>query len=265
MKSLNFLILIGVCSGLGSGLVSGLVNAAAGTGVNPQDSKPQLFLVGDSTMAVKAEDRRPETGWGEKLVAKFTTKISIQNHAVNGRSSKSFRDEGRWDTILKQLQPGDFVFIQFGHNDEKVNDPSRYTNPYSSFRANLKRYVEETRSHHATPLLLSSIVRRNFNTAGTLIDDHGPYPAVVRELARTMQIDFIDLNTLSEHFVSGLGVKESANYYLHVPAGHPNYPKGKTDNTHLNPAGADAIASMVAKALCEKDIALKDYLKSCPL
>lgn len=244
---------------LAVGFAIAIVNPLA----NAKNSKPQLFLVGDSTMAIKAEERRPETGWGEKLVEKFSPHISIHNYAVNGRSSKSFRDEGRWAIVLKQLQPGDFVFIQFGHNDEKMNDPSRYTNPYSSYRANLQRYVEDVRNYQATPVLLSSIVRRHFNEAGSLIDDHGPYPAVVRQLANELQVDFIDLNTLTERFVSDLGVDESTHYYLHIPAGHSHYPEGKIDNTHLNAKGADAIATMVTNALCKKTLKLKRYIKTC--
>jgi lysophospholipase L1-like esterase len=226
--------------------------------------KTNLFLVGDSTMAIKKADRRPETGWGEKLRDLFKPSLIIHNHAVNGRSSKSFIAEGRWQTVIDQLQPGDFVFIQFGHNDQKANDPTRFTNPYSSYRKNLHRYVEDTRSRQATPILLSSIVRRNFNEAGTLIDDHGPYPAVMRELASYLQVDFIDLNTLTESFVSELGVEESAKYYLHVaPRSNNNYPDGKLDNTHLNPKGAKIVAQMVTNSLCEQSHNLSKFMIDC--
>lgn len=225
---------------------------------------PILFMVGDSTMAIKLDEKRPETGWGEKLVAYFQPRLKISNHAMNGRSSKSFRDEGRWQAVLNQLQPGDYVFIQFGHNDQKVNDPARFTNPYSSYRANLQSFVEETRAKHAIPVLLSSIVRRNFNEQGTLVDTHGPYPAVVRQLANELEVAFIDLHTLSERLVSERGANDSRELYLHLqPGEHVNYPQGVEDNTHLNPAGADAIAGLVASQLCQSNLPLKKYLRSC--
>ncbi|MBR9911454.1 MAG: rhamnogalacturonan acetylesterase [Gammaproteobacteria bacterium] len=225
---------------------------------------PRLFLVGDSTLSIKSADKRPETGWGEKLVEYVRPPLQIHNHARNGRSSKSFREEGLWQVVLDALQPGDFVFIQFGHNDQKVNDPTRFTNPYSSYRANLRRYVEEVRAAKATPLLLSSIVRRNFNAAGTLVDSHGPYPAVMRQLARDLEVEFIDLHTLSEQLVSKSGVERSRDLFLHLPAAtHPNYPEGVADNTHLNPAGADAIAGLVVKELCQRQHPLHEQLRNC--
>ena len=125
--------------------------------------KPILFLIGDSTMANKDKpDKNPEHGWGQVLPQFLTTEIELQNHAMNGRSSKSFRTEGRWDKVEKQLKKGDFVVIQFGHNDQKVKDSTKFTNPYTQYRANLERYVNETRAKGATPILMTSIVRRDF-------------------------------------------------------------------------------------------------------
>src|SRR6218665_587522 len=138
---------------------------------------PTLFLIGDSTMANKDNpEKNPEHGWGQVLSQFFTTGIEIQNHAMNGRSSKSFRTEGRWDKVEKQLKKGDFVIIEFGHNDQKLKDSTKFTNPYTQYRANLERYVNETRAKGATPILMTSIVRRDFNENGVLIDTHKDYP-----------------------------------------------------------------------------------------
>ncbi|MEC8884315.1 MAG: rhamnogalacturonan acetylesterase, partial [Bacteroidota bacterium] len=139
--------------------------------------KPTLYLIGDSTMADKKNpEENPEHGWGQVLPELLNDAIEVSNHAVNGRSSKSFITEGRWETVLETLKKGDFVFIQFGHNDQKFKDSTRYTNPFTQYRYNLERYVKETREAGATPILMSSIVRRKFNEHGTLEDTHGNYP-----------------------------------------------------------------------------------------
>ena len=122
-----------------------------------------VFMIGDSTMANKPlAKENQERGWGQMLPIYLQGKIKVDNHAVNGRSSKSFMDEGRWDKVMEKLRPGDFVIIQFGHNDEKEKSPDRYTVPGGSFDDNLRRYVNDTKSKGATPILMNSIARRNF-------------------------------------------------------------------------------------------------------
>jgi len=245
-------------------LLLGCVLSVACFAASPQPAAVHLHLIGDSTMAAKAPERRPETGWGEKLPDFFSAAVQIHNHAINGRSSRSFRAEGHWQKVLDQLRPGDYVLIQFGHNDEKVEDPARFTNPYGSYRYYLQRYVEESRARGATPILLSSVVRRNFNAQGSLVDTHGPYPAVVRELATALGVDFVDMNTLSEMLVAGLGAEHSRDLYLHLNAGaNPNYPAGVDDDTHLRPAGASAFAQLAASAFCQQGLALRRYLLDC--
>src|SRR5215467_3078270 len=141
-----------------------------------------IYLAGDSTMAQKTADKRPETGWGEYLQSQFdNAKIRIENHAQNGRSTKSFIDEGRWQTIVERLRKGDYVFIEFGHNDEKSEDPTRYAAPRTDYRNNLIRFITDVRRKQAFPVLLTPIVRRRFNEKGELLDTHGEYPTVVRE------------------------------------------------------------------------------------
>jgi lysophospholipase L1-like esterase len=142
---------------------------------SPQQQKITLYLIGDSTMAEKEPDKRPETGWGEMIPEFFNENLIVKNHAVNGRSSKSFIDEGRWDNVLDSLRPGDYVCIQFGHNDQKEYDPERYTIPITGYRQNLIRFITETRAKGACPLLATPIVRRKFNEEGTLVDTHGLY------------------------------------------------------------------------------------------
>lgn len=126
------------------------------------EKKITVFMIGDSTMANKSiTGGKPERGWGHVLGGFFTEDIIVDNHAVNGRSSKSFIDEGRWDKVLSRIKPGDYVVIQFGHNDEKPN-PDRHTDPGTTFDANLSRFVNEARERGANPILMNAIVRRNF-------------------------------------------------------------------------------------------------------
>jgi lysophospholipase L1-like esterase len=143
--------------------------------------KPTLYTIGDSTMADKIKpDENPEKGWCQVLPSFFDlNKITIDNRAVNGRSTRSFINEKRWESVYKSLKKGDYVFIQFGHNDEKIADSTRYTNPHTAYRYNLIRFVTEAREKGAIPILFSSIARRNFNEHGVLVGTHGEYPIAV--------------------------------------------------------------------------------------
>ncbi|WP_263602345.1 rhamnogalacturonan acetylesterase [Chryseobacterium sp. PET-29] len=225
--------------------------------------KPTLFLIGDSTMANKENpDKNPEHGWGQVLNQFFTTGIEIQNHAMNGRSSKSFRTEGRWAAIEKQLKKGDFVIIQFGHNDQKMKDSTKFTNPYTQYRANLERYVKETRAKGAIPILMTSIVRRNFNENGVLIDTHKEYPLVVRMVANDLNVPFVDMQLLTEQLEIAYGPENSKKLHLHFKEGEePYYPKGKDDDTHLSKLGADLEAKLAAESLKNMKTGLEKFIK----
>ncbi|KFF11857.1 rhamnogalacturonan acetylesterase [Chryseobacterium soli] len=225
--------------------------------------KPTLFLIGDSTMANKENpDKNPEHGWGQMLPLLLTTGIEIQNHATNGRSSKSFRTEGRWDKVKKQLTKGDFVIIQFGHNDQKINDSVRFTNPYTQYRANLERYVQETREKGAIPILMTSIVRRNFNENGVLVDTHKEYPLVVRMVAQDLKVPFVDLQLLTEQLEISYGPENSKRLHLHYKKGEDAYyPDGKDDDTHLSKLGAESIAKLAVNSLKTLKTRLEKYIK----
>jgi lysophospholipase L1-like esterase len=225
--------------------------------------KPTLFLIGDSTMANKDNpDKNPEHGWGQVLPQFLTTGIEVQNHAMNGRSSKSFRTEGRWDKVEKQLKKGDFVVIQFGHNDQKIKDSTKFTNPFTQYRANLERYVNETRAKGATPILMTSIVRRNFTENGVLVDTHKEYPLVVRMVANDLKVPFVDMQLLTEQMEISYGPENSKKLHLHFAEGeNPYYPKGKADDTHLSKLGAETVAKLALKDLKSLKIGLEKYIK----
>jgi lysophospholipase L1-like esterase len=220
-------------------------------------------MVGDSTMADKpTPEKNPERGWGQMLPQFFDGNVTVRNYAVNGRSTKSFIDEGKWDAVLAQLRPGDYVLIQFGHNDQKSEDPKRYTNPYTGYRRNLERFVRETRSKGATPILLSSIVRRNFNAQGVLVDTHGAYPLIVREVAKDLGVPFIDLQLMTEDLVLRAGVEGSKALYVWVaPGQYEMYPQGRQDDTHLSVAGATEVARLAAGGLRKAEVPLGRFVR----
>lgn len=222
-----------------------------------------IYMIGDSTMSNKKNpETNPEHGWGQVLPAYFNTKATIDNRAANGKSSKSFIGENRWDSILKTLKNGDYVFIQFGHNDQKFKSPDRYTNPHVSYRYNLIKFVEETRAKGATPILFSSIVRRNFNEHGTLIDTHGEYPVETRLVALEYDVPFIDLQYFTEHLEQSYGIEGSKKLHLHFEAGeNPYYKETKEDNTHLSNLGAHEVAKLAISELKKKVPSLLNFIK----
>ena len=251
-----------------------------------------IFTIGDSTMANKPlEGGNPERGWGQMLSRYFSEEIVIDNHAVNGRSSKSFIDEGRWDKVLVKLKKGDYVFIQFGHNDEKP-DEKRHTDPGTTFDANLKRFVEEARAKGAIPVLFNSIVRRNFGkadadavakvvvqddiregidpnapqaevkTGARLIDTHGAYLDSPRNVARELEVPFVDLNRVTHNLVEQMGPEASKQLFVWVaPNTVPALPKGREDNTHLNVRGAATVAWLAVQEVIKVVPALKPYVR----
>lgn len=227
------------------------------------NSKVTIHMIGDSTMANKKDpNENPEHGWGQVLPDFFTADVVIKNHAVNGRSTKSFRELKHWQPVLDALKPGNYVFIQFGHNDGKDTDPQRYTNPQTSYRHNLIRYVEETRAKGAIPVLFSSIARRRYNAEGVLLDSHGNYTLVARMVAQEMNVPFVDMQYLTEQLIESYGVEESKKLFLHFQKGENNYfPEGKEDNTHLSKLGAYEVANIAVKEIALQVKALRDFVK----
>jgi lysophospholipase L1-like esterase len=218
---------------------------------SPTAAPVTVYLIGDSTMADKPDPaHNPERGWGQALPAYARPGVVVKNHAVNGRSTKSFLDQGRWEAVRAQLHKGDVVFIQFGHNDQKSDDSTRYTAPFTAYRRNLERFVTETRAAGATPVLFSSIVRRQFNAKGVLEDTHGLYPLVVREVARDLRVAFVDLQLRTEELVQRAGPDSSRALYVHTKAGEfPAFPLAREDKTHLSPRGADEVAKLAVTEL----------------
>ena len=222
----------------------------------------RVFLIGDSTMADKLQADFPETGWGMPFSHLFNEAVEVQNHAYNGRSTKSFRTEGRWKKVFQQIKKGDYVLIQFGHNDAKASDTSRYAPAQTDFRENLTRYVAETRSKGGIPILLTPTQRRKFDSTGVFVDQHADYPAVVREVAAKEKVLLIDIEKESKKYISAEGPEGAKKMFLHYPVGiFKKFMKGVADDTHFSPFGAMKISDMVAAAIFSSNEHLRSFLK----
>jgi len=227
-----------------------------------QKTPVTIFMAGDSTMAIKQPDKRPETGWGEMLGQYFKDgTVKIDNRAMNGRSTKTFISEGRWQSIVDALQKGDYVLIQFGHNDESKEKGERYTPP-ADYRNNLIRFITDVKAKGGNPVLLTPVMRRKFDSTGNFVDTHGEYPDIVRTVAKEQKVPLIDMHRDSEFVIKSYGVEGSRKLFLQLKSGeNPNYPNGIEDNTHFNPLGADEIAKLAVKGIKDNKIGLKKYLK----
>lgn len=200
-----------------------------------------LYIAGDSTAAQKYSTEAPETGWGMALPFFLRKDRPVADHAVNGRSSKSFVDEGRLDVILAAIRPGDVLLVQFAHNDEKSADPTRYTEPWTTYQEYLRLYVDGARGRGARPVLATPVERRRFDADGNALPTHGDYPAAMRALAREERVALLDIEALSLALWQRLGVEETKVYF--------NWTGTEQDNTHFNPPGAIAVARLVAREL----------------
>jgi lysophospholipase L1-like esterase len=213
-------------------------------------------------MAQKQPDERPETGWGEALQPCFdSTVVRVANRAMNGRSTRSFVAEGRWKAIVDSLRPGDYVFIQFGHNDEKAGTPN-YSSP-DDYRRNLLHFVDDVRAHGGHPVLFTPVVRRRFE--GThLVDTHGGYPDAARAAAAEADVPLVDMTRASAALVEPLGPDSSRTLWLHLePGANPNYPTGVHDDTHFNPRGAQRMAALALEAIRALHLDLAAKLRGC--
>ena len=220
-----------------------------------------VFLAGDSTMAEKAADKRPETGWGEFLQGYFPSdRVRVENHAQNGRSTRTFLSEGRWGAILDRLHAGDYVFIQFGHNDQPKEKVDRHTTP-EQFRQNLTRFVHDVRARGGTPVLLTPVMRRRFDADGHIEDSHAEYPDLVRAAAQATDAPLIDMHRASARVVQEYGEEDSKRLFLWLrPNENPNYPDGLEDNTHFSPLGAAAMAALAVEGIRQLGLGLADHL-----
>jgi lysophospholipase L1-like esterase len=218
---------------------------------SPEKKKITIWLCGDSTMSVKETRAFPETGWGMPFVNFFDSSVIVRNLAKNGRSTRTFIAEKLWQTVADNAREGDYIFIQFGHNDEAKEKTERYTTP-EEYKSNLRKFITESRKNKAIPILLTPVSRRRFDSAGKVLETHSVYSALVKDVAIETNTLFIDLDSKSRELYQKFGKENSRLLFLQLKAGeHPNYPEGKEDNTHFNELGARLIAQLVLKAIRE--------------
>ncbi|ELZ15419.1 lipolytic protein G-D-S-L family [Haloterrigena salina JCM 13891] len=214
-----------------------------------------VHLIGDSTIAEKEASARPETGWGMPFADRFDDSVTVENHARNGRSTRTFLEEGRWEPAVRDLTETHYVFVQFGHNDE-VPSKEQYTTE-AEFTANLETFVDETRECGASPVLLTPIARRHFDESGIPKDTHQTYSELTREVARDRDVPLIDADERSRSLLRELGPEASKSLYLHLsPGEHSNYPDGATDDTHFSEYGARRMAELVLDGIEELNLEL---------
>lgn len=221
--------------------------------------KTTVWLIGDSTMSIKDTRAFPETGWGMPFVYFFDSTIRVDNRAKNGRSTRTFIEEGLWKPVVENLAEGDYVFIQFGHNDE-VETKKSYTTK-EQFTTNLKRYVNDTRAKKAIPILLTPVARRKFDSVGKIVGTHDTYAELVRVVAREQNVPLIDLDKKGQALMQEMGVESSKYLFNHLrPGEHPNYPDGKIDDTHFSELGARKIAQIVLAEVKNLKLELANHI-----
>lgn len=223
--------------------------------------KVKVYLIGDSTMCYYEASRTPLAGWGMPFVHFFDSTVVIDNRARGGRSTRTFISEGRWEPIKNELKRGDYVLIQFGHNDEAKEEryKDRYT-PVPDYKNNLVRFIKETRRKKATPVLITPVSRMTFKN-GIVQQTHVEYTAAMFEVAKEFNVNIIDLDKRSRELYQRMGAENAKLLFMQLePGEHPNYPEGQKDNTHFNDFGARKIAQLVLADLRLQKIGLVDRL-----
>ena len=213
-----------------------------------------VHLMGDSTMAEKDLPKAgQERGWG-MMFQNFLdpSQVKVINYAQNGRSTKSFQDVGLWDKVYNAVQPGDYVFIQFGHNDAKESDPARYAAAWGAYQDNLRLFIDGVREKGGTPVLLTPIARRWFKEKGLDRNCHGDYPAAMKAVAAEKGVTLLDVTTPTLDWLEGLGDEASKAYFM--------ISTGKDDNTHLVPCGARKVTEIICGLIKEQIPELAQHL-----
>jgi lysophospholipase L1-like esterase len=228
----------------------------------PEKQHIRVFIAGDSTAANKEIKAYPETGWGMPFSYFFDSTVTVDNRAKNGRSTRTFISEGLWQALINDVSRDDYVFIQFGHNDESKEKTDRYTTP-DEYKSNLARFIEETRAKNATPILMTPVTRRQFDSSGHIKETHELYSGLVREVSKKYAVPLIDLDEKSKVLLEKFGPENSKLLFMQLePGEHPNYPDGRNDNTHFNELGARKIAELVLAEIRELKLELASRIRA---
>ena len=222
------------------------------------DDVPTVFISGDST--VTDYDVEPYASWGQMIPRFFTDEISFANYAESGARLDTFKERGRFDKILSEVKPGDWVMIEFGHNDQKLSGPGK--GAFYFYMSQLKEYIDEVRSRGAYPVFLTPTCRRYFDDEAHIISSHEDYPEAMRFIAQRENVPLIDLQEMTRTLYETLGVEESKHAFVQYPAGtYPGQKEDLKDNTHFNPYGAYEIAKCVIEGMKQIDLPLTQYIR----
>ena len=221
----------------------------------------KIYMIGDSIMQTNLYDKYPQTGWGQMLSLFVCDDVEVVNLAKNGTSTKSFIQQKRFEMVENNIKNGDLLIIGFAHNDEKIQDENRYTNPKTKFKENLIYFIDVAKKNGASVILTTPVVRRNF-IDGKLVETHGEYVSSIKEVSNEKDITCVDLNELTFNFFSNVGEECSKRYFMNFPANiYGNYPNGSNDNSHLRSDGAFLVSKLLVNDLYIKNNDLKDYFK----
>ena len=241
-----------------------LLTAVITLAVSAAVSAADIHMAGDSTMQTYRGNYAPQQGWGQRMQELVKDGVTVHNRSIGGRSTKSFKAEGRWDELLKGVKKGDFVIIQFGHNDGTKAKPERYTDPRTDYKANMKQFVEDVRKAGGIPVIATSI------PFGIYLDDGklkppgflDPYLKSAREAAAETNCDIVDLYVYADRELNAAGAQNGTKLYLELkPGEYPNYPEGRSDRCHISFRGALFYAKAFALLAKEKKLPIAELFK----
>ena len=228
----------------------------------PADGTPTIYIASDSTAQTYNSGSYPQMGWGQKLANYFDADTTVANHAIGGRSSRSFIEQGRLDTILGAIQPGDYLFVQFGHNDASSGNPERYTSPDDYKRYLRDNYMAGATARGATPVLLTPVSRRDYDSNGQFRVSFPDYVNKVHELVGETGVSMIDLSARSRAYLNSIGPEAAKDVFMNLsPGEYPAYPDGLTDNTHFQEYGADQMARIVSEGAAALSLPIADHVR----
>ena len=252
--------LTGLLGAAAAATVLALPGVAEAAPAAAQEDGPTIYIASDSTAQTYDASYAPQAGWGQTLGQFFSDEVTVDNRAIGGRSSRSFVEEGRLDDILDEIQPGDYLFVQFGHNDATISRPERYTTPEQYQQLLREEYIAGARARGATPVILTPVSRRDFDpTTGRFNVSFPEYVDKAIEVAQQEHVPLIDLGASSRAFLDAMGPLEAQSVFLHVPVGvYENRPDGTIDETHFQEYGATEMARLIAQDVARLDIPLAD-------
>jgi lysophospholipase L1-like esterase len=227
--------------------------------IEKTDKVPTIFLAGNSTVTDQEND--PWASWGQMFPCFLKPNVVVANYAESGLTLASFKSQLRLEKVLSKIKPGDYVFIEFGHNDQKMNGQN--DGAWKSYTDNFRFFIQEVKKKQANAVVVTSTCRRRFDESGKIVNTLGDFPEAARTIAKHENVMLIDLNAMSKDVFDALGVEPSKKAFVHYPANtYPGQDKELADNTHFSPYGAYVLAKCVVQGILNNNYKLKKYIYS---